>query len=400
MVAHDDPVFDARIRRQLEALAEAGYEIDVICIRPFDESRRLGIEGVQLRRLPITHTPGGAGGDHKVLRILHYMAQYSAFVILAGGVLTRRQLSRRYDVIQVSNPPDAVIMAAVVPRLLGTPVILDMHEVSPELFLSKFNLDRRSLLYRLVVVWEQIATRLATLVIAVSEPAAGAAISRGLREDKVAVVVNAPDETRFNLAAGRKGRPPDPGRPLLISHGTLVDRYGFDVAIRALPQVRDRYPGAALRFYGSGEAEPELRRLAATLGVADAVEFMGIIPNAEVAAAVAVADIGIVANRMDPFTELVLPTKLLEYVALGIPAVVSRSPAVEAYFSDAEVRFVRPGDEGELADAIVNALDDPDRSTRMATAAARKLEAFDGATMRRRYREVIGSFARPERSIT
>jgi glycosyltransferase involved in cell wall biosynthesis len=116
----------------------------------------------------------------------------------------------------------------------------------------------------------------------------------------------------------------------------------------------------------------EAQQLAGELGITDEVRFStGLLPTSELAALVACGDIGVVPNRNDLFTDGILPTKLMEYATLGIPSIVSRSTAVERYFTDDMVRFVEPGDATQLADAMVELAADPDRRAMLAESAQR-----------------------------
>ena len=124
-------------------------------------------------------------------------------------------------------------------------------------------------------------------------------------------------------------------------------------------------PDADLVLVGDGPARPELERLAANLGIAGRVIFTGRIALDDVPRVLAGATVGVVANRSDPFTDLVVPTKLMEYVALGIPAIVARTPAVEAYFGPHAVHYVAPGDPRDLARALCVVIEEPDRRQRM-----------------------------------
>ena len=64
----------------------------------------------------------------------------------------------------------------------------------------------------------------------------------------------------------------------------------------------------------------------------------------------------------DAFTRYMLPVKLLEYAALGVPVIATRIPAIEAYFSESAVAFVDPEDPHALAREIVELHHDPARA--------------------------------------
>ena len=137
----------------------------------------------------------------------------------------------------------------------------------------------------------------------------------------------------------------------------------------ALARVRAERP-VRLILHGRGEYLPAVEARIAELGLADAVELStALVPTGDLPGIVGRADIGIVPNRRDVFTDGILPTKLMEYAALGIPAIVTRTSAVEAYFTDEMVSFVEPEDPAGLAAAIIALADDPARREALAVRA-------------------------------
>jgi glycosyltransferase involved in cell wall biosynthesis len=118
-----------------------------------------------------------------------------------------------------------------------------------------------------------------------------------------------------------------------------------------------------------------------------------LLSTSELSALVTEADIGVVPNRNDLFTDDILPTKLMEYAALGIPSIVSRSTAVESQFTDEMVRFVEPANADELADAIVELAVDPDRRATLASGAQRFSRQFRWADQAAEYVALVDRLA-------
>src|SRR5687767_9622407 len=110
--------------------------VDVICLMDDGEPKRQTLHGVDVMRLPLKRRRGG---------MLGYVAQYGAFIAMAFAVLAARSLTRRYDVVYVHNMPDVLVLSALVPKLLGAKVILDLHDPMPELMMSIFGLRPDSL---------------------------------------------------------------------------------------------------------------------------------------------------------------------------------------------------------------------------------------------------------------
>ncbi|MEO8509651.1 MAG: glycosyltransferase family 4 protein [Chloroflexota bacterium] len=353
---------DIRVEREARALAHRGHEVDIICLRNEGEPALERADGITVHRLPVRRKRGESLGVQ--------LLEYVSFCVRAGVLLTRRHLQRRYDVVQVHNVPNFLVFSAIAAKLSGTPIILDMHDLMPEFFASRFGGRPDSLRMRLVRLEERLSAAFADQLLTVTDLWAGALIERGQRPERVGVVMNLPDEELFAPVPPQIREAPDP--LTLVYHGTITFRYGIDILLRALATVRARR-SVKLVLHGRGEYLPEVERLIDELGLHDAVEVStALLPTGELQAIIGKADIGIVPNRRDVFTDGILPTKLMEYAALGIPAIVSRTSATEAYFSDEMVRFVPAGDPVALADAILELGAEP----RTREALARQAQTF------------------------
>jgi len=332
---------DSIVRRDVLELARRGLHVDVVCAEG-PAGGEPAPPGVQVHRIPIRHRRGNA---------LRYPFEYGAFFLAALALASALGLRRRYAVVQVDNLPDPLVFAAIVPRLRGARVVLTLYELTPEMVAARFGGRVGRVLVRTARLLEAAATRWADHVIVVSRPCLRALEGRGLAGPRTSVVLNT---TPWDA-----DRPPAaPGRAAswtLVAHTTLVERYGVHVAIRAMAHLAAEWPRLTLRVVGDGEQRSELVRLAHQAGVADRVEFTGMLPWSDTLAEVSRARLGIVPVLADGYGELLLPTKLLELAWLGVPAVCSRLPAMEAYFPPDAVAYVRPGDAGDLA-AQVDAL--------------------------------------------
>jgi hypothetical protein len=151
---------DPRPRRAAEALLEEGASVDLICEWEEKSPKRERQGNLTITRIPIRHFRGGP---------LNYAYQYSAFIAWSSMLFAWRMLGRRYDVIHVHNMPDVLVTSALLPKIFGAKVILDQHDPMPELMMTIFGKDEKSLAVRAIRFFEKWSLRRANLVITVNE---------------------------------------------------------------------------------------------------------------------------------------------------------------------------------------------------------------------------------------
>ena len=397
MFAYTEYLTDPRVRREAQALAERGDQVDFLCLRqPGVEPsvRWQMVQGVHLCYLPFNKYQGSSQ--------IAYLLSYVFFLLVGAWWLTGLHLRRRYQLIQVHTMPDFLIFAALIPRLLGAKLILDMHDLTSDLYAVKFRSRLAQPLVWGLRLQERASAGLAHHVITVHEPYRQILIQRGIRPRKITVLMNVPDDRIFAMEIRETGKlpalkgPTEPTPFKLVYHGTIVARYGLDVMLRAVARLRASVPGLRLAIYGKGDDLPRLRDLSKTLGLDDIVYIHGKhVPTEELPHTLIQHDLAVVPNLSNPFTDYVLPTKLMEYAALGIPAVVARTPVVAQYFDDQMVRYFQPGSDAELAVAIAALANDPAARRALArTAHVRFTQQYNWTTMKLTYYAVADQLCR------
>jgi glycosyltransferase involved in cell wall biosynthesis len=345
---------DPRVRREAEALVAAGMEVDVCCLRRSDQHPRETVGGVEVHRLPVVR---------KRQSPLRYLWEYASFILLAGARLARIHRASRLDVVHVHNMPDILVASALVPRIGGARVILDLHDPMPEVFMTKYGLAAEHPLIRVLRGLERWSIRAADAVLTPNETFRNVFVARGCPPGRIAVVMNTPDPAIF-LSDGRGVSPFGPRRPgefRLMYHGTIVERHGLDTAVDAVVRVREHLPGAVLHVFGEGDfVGPFLARVEER-AAGDCVVYHGQVSLEAIAAAIPHIDAGIIPNKRSVFTEINLPTRIFEYLAHGKPVVAPRTQGVREYFGEDALHFFEPGSVDELVQAIL-AAGDPERS--------------------------------------
>ncbi len=330
---------DNRVIRYAEAFSEQGHQVDVVALRRPGQSRNGCVRGVRVCRLQQRSV------NEK--RAVTYLAKIVWFLIQTMVLLTFRSIRRRYDVVHVHNVPDFLVFAALVPKLLGARVILDIHDILPELYAGKFSSDEGSTVFRALLAVERASCRFADHVIIANHLWYDKLVRRTVAAEKCTTILNYPDLRLFK----REGAPRDASADkfTFLYPGTLNYHQGVDVAIKAFALAADRMPGAEFHIYGEGPARSELVRLIDELRLADRVKLMARVPLDEIPRVMAAADAGVVPKRAEGFGNEAFSTKILEFMACGVPVVVSRTRIDAHYFDDTLVRFFASGQEGDLA---------------------------------------------------
>jgi len=346
---------DARVFRYGEALARRGDEVEVLALRSSPEQPEeeivKGCRVIRLQERPINEkTPFSF-----LIRLTRFLWQCSSWV-------SRNHAGRPFDLIHVHNVPDFLVFAGWRPKLGGAKIILDIHDIVPELFESKFGVARNSVIVRLLKSMEFVSAAFADHIILANHLWLELYTRRSARPEKVSVLINYVDRRLFYP----RPRTRTDDRKIVIFPGSLQWHQGLDVAIRAFPRIIAEIPEAELHIYGDGQAKPQLVELAASLGLDDHVKFFGYVTTERIANVMAEADLGVVPKRADSFGNEAFSTKILEFMSLGIPVVASNTQIERYYFNDSLLSFFKSGDPDSLAERIIAMLRSPENSRAMA----------------------------------
>ncbi len=339
---------DPRPRRAAEALVPEGVTIDLVCLQKNqDEPRREIINGVSVFRVPLRRQRGGKA---------RYVGQYAVFILRSFFHLAVRSLTQRYDFIHVHNMPDVLVFSALVPKLLGAKIILDLHDPVPELMQTIFELPEDSFGVRLLKRLEKWSIGFADLVLTVNLACKKIYTSRSCPPEKITVVLNSPEDEifRFEAPQPRSSNGENSAEPFVILyHGSLVPRNGFDLAVDALETARKSVPTATLMVCGERSAFFEgVMDSVRKRGLQENVEYLGVKNRRQIVEAIKGCDLGIIPNHRNIFTEINTPTRIFEYLALGKPVIAPRTEGIRDYFGDGELIFFEVGDANDLARKI------------------------------------------------
>ncbi|MGA8531788.1 MAG: glycosyltransferase, partial [Acidobacteriaceae bacterium] len=292
MVAYSGYETDGRIRRYAEALARRGDMVDVIAL----EGLKGGQKVSTLNGVTIYHIQRR---DHNETGHWSYASRLLRFLFRSSVVLTRLHKRNRYDVVHIHNMPDFLVFAAWYPKLTGARLILDIHDIVPELFANKFKSALKHFYVAGLRFVEKLSARFVDHVIVSNHLWVEKLVGRSVRPDRCSVVVNLPDPEIFS----RQQRTRQDGRFIVIFPGTFQWHQGIDIGIRAFAEFKKKMPNAEFHLYGAMDEKftDWLKDLARELGQQDTVKFCGIASLDDIAGIIANADLGIVPKRADSF---------------------------------------------------------------------------------------------------
>jgi glycosyltransferase involved in cell wall biosynthesis len=346
---------DGRVMRYAEALAQEGAAVDAIVLGRPGQPREEIVHGVRVLRVQTR--------EKNERSKISYFTRIMRFLLRSMAEVTRQDFKSRYHVIHVHSVPDFEVFAALVPKLRGSKVILDIHDIVPEFYAAKFGLSHKSLVFRALKLVERLSAWFADHVIAANDIWLEKIASRSSRREKCSAFINYPDMAVFRKELRTRG---NDGRFILLYPGTLNWHQGLDIAVKAFALAQPQAPGMELRIYGEGTARAEIERLVGELGLQGKVLVKDPLPLREIAAVMADADLGVVPKRNDSFGGEAFSTKILEFMALGVPVLVADTRIDRHYFNDTLVRFFKSSDVEALAQGMLAAYREREKNAAMA----------------------------------
>src|SRR5258708_3759764 len=371
---------DSRVRRKAEALMLAGYSVDVLALAAAHGKKTYTLEGGKVYTVSLGKKRGS---------LARYFYEYAVFFLWAFVRVLLMTWRRQYVVIDVNTLPDFLIFAALPGRWLGAKLILDMHEITPEFYMSKYGIAGNSLLIRLLRYVEKLSFGCADRVITINEPIQDLLIGRGLPASKSVVVMNSVDEERFGSGLRSSAGDRSSDTFVMVYHGTLTRIYGLDIAVGAFSMAHAAMPGAELWILGSGTEQGTLADLVQEKGLTSKIKLIGQIPSEDIPDWLNKCAVGVLPIRRDLFLDFAFPNKLPELIIMGKAVLMSRLKTIRYYFSEGALAYFEPNNPEDLARQMVRLYKDRALRARLAAKAKEEYEPIRWELMRQRYLKLI-----------
>lgn len=346
--------FDLRVWRESLALKSAGYRVSVIAPRDprTRQPARELLDGIAVYRYSPRHANEG---------LFMYGIEYLVAVIMTAWLMVVVLRREGFDVVQICNPPDLLILAAAPFKLLGKRVVFDQHDVCPEIYMAQkeLPLDSSNPMLTALKFFEKLTYKWADLVLVVNESCRRIAMSRGRKPaSEVYVVRNGPTEESLRDVE------PDwsikDGRRFLLGYvGMMGKQDGIDVLLRVIAHLFALRPAGdfTVRIMGGGPMLEPMKAYSAALGINGLVTFTGTVPHEDVLTGVSSSDICLCPDPKTPLSNICSLVKAVEYMCLGKPFVAFDLDEVRGTAGDAAL-YATPGDEHQFAQLVHQLLED------------------------------------------
>lgn len=352
---------DFRIRRFAEALSGPGARTDAIALQTETTPKFEIIEGVSVYRIQKRDFDKQGGP-------FDYLIKMSRFFIKSSFIILYNHIRFHYDLIIVHGVPDFFVFTAIIPRLLGAKVLLDIHDILPEFFCQRFNKPLNSIYGKLLRVAEYLSVKFSNFVITGNDLWRDKISKRDhFPFEKTVGFINYPHLeffTEINYQVRNSGLS-------IIYPGHLSQHHGIDVLIKAMPMVKKAVPFAVLNIYAASwipQYRALLEQLIQDLDMNGAITIHERIDIHELVEIYKTVDIGVVPKRGGFFASEAFSSKILDFMASGIPIIASRTTIDEYYFDDTQIMFFEPDNPDDLARSIIALHNDPARKKALSSA--------------------------------
>ena len=350
MLLHHYYLQDVRVTRLAEALAAIGFDVHVICnrkpVQP-DGTREPGeetVRSVHIHRVPLSHKRGGK---------LRYIFEFTSITLLGIWKLAKLHLKKKFDLVHIHNMPDILVIAGLIPKWLGSTLILDVHDPMSELFQVIYNVRNSHFLIKAIKFQEGLSYRLPDYLMTVSQPMAkNVAKKSGRPVDSIKVIHNFTDLNKFPIHGNTHKWPRNEGHFVILYAGTITKHYGLDIVVKAIATITKDIPTIRLQLLGDGNRIHYLLSLANELGIGDRVKHIERVPIESVKNIMAKADVGISPHNGGTFGNLYFSNKIVDLMTQGVPVLSSRTYTINRYIPEDSIFYFDPGNVEDLAKQI------------------------------------------------
>jgi len=366
---------DIRVKKEADSLLNAGHDVTLLCrsvsslgSEEEDPSKQV-VDGVRVYRIN-----DWAPYSKLIWQQLNFDIRFRKPIW--ENAIESIVANEEIDVFHVHDLP-AVKSTLAVAEKYNIPVIADFHEIYPAAmkeWRKAWGWEKKlfnniiSKPIRRYESLEHYCINQVNHIITISDEAKQYYISKyGLAANDVTVVSNMVDLDSFDIVEHEGGLKKYEDDFVVTYVGTYGPHRGLEIAIQALPEIMESVPNVRLVIVGKAGVEQydrKLRQMASDLKVMDRITFTGWVDICEVPSYMTASDVALVLHNQSDHTDVAVPHKLSQYMATGIPVIVTNRPSLEKIISDASCGLVISYDASEFSDAIIKLASDEQKKRR------------------------------------
>lgn len=344
---------DRRVWQEARHLKSLGADVSVICpkMKGYVKSRET-LEGIDIYRHALPVEASGAMG---------YLIEYSTALFFEFFLALNLFFRKRFHVIQGCSPPDLIFLVALPFKLFGVKYVFDHHDLSPELFQTKFS--GKKWLHKALLFVEKLTFKTADFSIATNRSFKEIAIERGkMLPENVEIVRSGPDLRRFKIIPADEHY--KKGKKFLIGYlGIIAEQDGLDLLMQIAAILLKNRNDIHFAIIGDGTELPNIRKMAIELGIAEHIDFYGMVSDdAQLNAILNTCDVCVNPDIPNELNNLLTTNKVMEYMAVKKPVV--QFDLKEGKFSALEASLYA-NDLNDFAEKVSFLLDDSDKRKEM-----------------------------------
>jgi len=373
---------DARVRRYAESLARKGDKVDCLCLNEVYKPKE---KNITLIKYPL---------QRRRLYRFWYIIEYLLFFLYSSFILFKNYPFKRYQVIHINNMPEELVFTALIPKIFGARVILDMHDPMPELYMSKYHVGQNCQMVKWLKWLEKISFAFADKIITANKAFQLLFLKRNkISPEKISVILNCPDPRIFSPQLTTH----NPQLFTLLYMGTVDERFGLDIVLEAIPEIIKQIPNLRFIIIPKLEDEGEYFKnfkfqIGYPLGDFKLEKYIKIFPPQpleNIAKYIKQADVGVVLAKNGVFTENIFPVKLLEFIQMGVPVIATKTKVLGQYFDDQQIYFLKKNTPNEFAKAVLNLYKDKKLRQNFTQKAKEYLKEYNWTCEEKKYLDII-----------
>ena len=333
---------DSRIRRYTNLLLNNGYRVIVVSsyspgLKFFEKSNKLIVF-----RLPVRKKRGS---------FVSRFFEYFLFSSVSSIILSWIKIIYNPKIFHVHTLPDFLVFSCLIPKLFGSKIILDFHELFPEFMMQhRPGLNKKSLSIKILLFQEKLSAKFSDYIIVFHDIALEILKSRN-NNNKMVCIMNGVDENEITSFKKEKS-----GKFIIIYNGTINFNLNLSIVLDALNKLKfinkPIYDNIEYHLYGKGPEIAILMQKAKSLTLNN-VYFHGQVEFQEMVNILKSVSLCILPPTRNVYSDLYYSIKLVEMIYFKIPVIATRLNTYLYYYPENCILYFDSGNVEQLVEKII-----------------------------------------------